>query len=116
MGAYRHLQGDHLLRDSASWYSYTGDTEASNLDRTAAYAAAVTIRCMVAPASRRWQTRWPDAQLGRSAEIWLEHDSTITAEDKIVHRGTAYRVVDITDWQGAGRVALLEIMEGVNEG
>lgn len=116
MGAYAHLEGDHLLRDSASWYSYTGDTEGSNLDKTAAYAAAVTIRCMVAPASRRWQTRWPDADMSRTAECWLAHNSTVTTLDKIVHRSISYRVVDVADWQGAGRVALLEIMEGVNEG
>lgn len=111
---WEHLSMDHLLRDSCSWEARTGDSQdATTLDDGSTYAAAVTLACNISQPSRRWQTRWPDADMTGTIEVWLPHDSTVAARDRITHAGLAYYVIDVADWRGAGRSALCDRMQGV---
>jgi hypothetical protein len=114
MGAYDHLNGNHLLRDSCSWAAYTGISEnATTLERTATYATAATLACNMAQPGREWRDRWPDADFTNAITLWLPRDSTVAPKDKITYDSAVYRVKAVQDWQGACFIALCERIEGV---
>lgn len=114
MAVYTHLNGDHLLKDSCSYYSYTARTEDSTtLVKTLTYAAAVTTACMVQPQiGRRWEARFPADDLVDTCEIWLPEATAAKPRDKIVWNSVTYRIMDVGDWQGF-KSALMKRIEGV---
>ena len=110
---YSHLNGDHLLTDTCSWYSYTGRSEdGTTLEKTETFAAAVSTACMITSPSRRWQATWAVAQLTNTREVWLPEATAVAPKDKITHGGVNYRVLEVNNWQGF-QVVLIERIEGV---
>jgi hypothetical protein len=86
MGAFSHLNADHLLVDTCEYYAYTGETQdADTLVKTLAYSAAVTTACMIGNPSRQWQTRFPVAEMVDTSEIWLPEATVVQPHDKVVH-------------------------------
>lgn len=111
--ANRSLNKDHMLRDSCSWEARnTGSETSGDVDED--FATAVTLRCNVGQPSSRWVTRYPDIDLTASQEFWLPAASTVARRDKITYGGVVYRVQEIADWAGAGRVAVASSHAGIS--
>jgi hypothetical protein len=112
MGVNTHLNADHLLNDTCSYYGYTGVTQdADTLVKTQTYDAAVTTACMIGNPSRQWQTQFPVAELVDTREIWLPEATTVKPLDKIITHGNTYRVMAVSDWYGF-QSALIRRVEG----
>ena len=108
------MNRDHMLRDTCSWQSYTGESEnATHGHKTQDYAAAVTLACIVGQPSYRWMQNWPDVSITRAMQLTLPANCTVKVQDKVTVSSKAYRVIDVQDWRGAGYQALLERIDGI---
>jgi len=112
VGVNTRLNADHLLNDTCSYYSHTGESEdADTLVKTLTYADAVTTACMIGNPSRQWQTQFPASELVDTREIWLPEVTTVKPQDKIVSHSNTYRIIAVADWYGF-QSALMRRVEG----
>lgn len=114
---FNHLRPSTLMPAglTCSWYQRTGITEGSTGDDSPVYADPVSIACMPAPLSKRWFSRFPDADLTSSLELWFasEEAASISANDKITFDNIDYMVLDKDSFHGAGYAVACQRIEGI---
>ncbi len=110
--AFEHLNPVGLLEDTCSIEPYSASSEDANLNVSDSYGTAATWPCnaIIKP---KWNYSATPPMLTSDAEIWLDGACTVTRQARLTHNSIKYRVVDVSDWGGAGKTAYCKRWEQV---
>lgn len=110
-----HLDPTDLLQDaggSCSVEPYTTSSEDANLNPSEAFAAATTWPCMGIPKAR-WNYSASPPLLTSELDVYVGPDCPVAREARLTYNGELYRVMDVSDFGGGGKVAYCRRWEQV---